>query len=218
MFSTHNQEDGGIPTQMFTVFETAMVPDCVLANTSDATADAIIHLLSNSTRYLNWRVSCSHDLMQQAIMKALREPEIPGNDTIAQANRALHDLVMLQRNTNPRVPFTDEMLAIAVRENKVASERNLLQFTPLAEFCSWEFSTDEILRLEQGLQPHQRECYELLMEAQSWELRDDDIIGQREAQKLGFEDVREVEAAPSAVRTMFGPPPSEPKTAKKDAP
>lgn len=196
----------------FYFFETSLVPDCVLANPTDATAQAIIMSIAGSYE-MRGRISCSRSLMQQAILTMLREPAASAVDAIVTFNQGLRDLCMLNRICKPPAPYTGEMLGVAVHQNKVATLADFLSWLPYNSWSIWELTLDDLLRLQLSLQPHQADCYHLLYAAIKQEFAND-VIGQEVAQRLGFEDVAELEAAQDAVRSRVGIAPPDPELHK----
>lgn len=193
--------------------ELSRILNCLLANPTDPTAFAFIdHMVDDhmidyyEPRDLYNRphrpLTCSHDLMQQAIRRILRDPGTPRDVTSTKLppSLILYRLLELNSSCTPPAPLTAEMLALAVNKNKPKMVKLLMGHFPRGP---GHLSIEDLLQLELNLQPHQRKCYNLIY--REIEERNQGDIEQNMAQRLGFADFPALYAARCAVHAMFQP-------------
>lgn len=140
--------------------------------------------------------------MQQAISKALRCCGTPQDGTHINPDGTFYDLMSLNEACIPRATLTAEMLSLTIQSDTLKRLLDSCKRNPGAN-QSQGYSIDEMFRLELGLQQHQHECYNLITARIARIMTDYSANWQEVAQSLGFEDVRELKAARSAVRDMF---------------
>lgn len=189
------------------VFRSYVMPDCVLADLPNFMSVELTEAIACSD--YPCEMSASPDMMQQAILKALRDP-VP----LKYNERPFFDLARLLLELNEqcevRPPLQIEMLAAAVQGNKAESLLDLLNSLPdpedneeYEEKIPWDrpITIEDLVRLELSLQAHQVDCYEAL--AELIETIFPHGANREVAQKLGFGSVRVLETARAAVNEMF---------------
>lgn len=193
--------------EWFCIFEMDVIPDCLLANPTDATTNTIIWLMQHFEQPQQ-HLSCSPELMQQAILKTIRHPQTPQDAaTIVGPDQAFYNLIELNELCRPPAPLTAEMLALAVHQDEPDMVRHLLlsfPWNPNQRNSVLKISGNNLLRLELGLRPRQHACYNELINAFRDNFDGDDI-GQDVALRHGFADVRTLKATRRALHDMFCP-------------
>lgn len=199
------------PPEWFCLFDMEIIPDCVLADPTDATTDTIISLIKDSEQP-HQHYSCSPHLMQQAILKTIRGPETPPDPaTTVDADHAFYGLISLNELCHPPAPLAAEMLTTAVQRDDFKMVRYLLLSFPrdparrnplVFRNQVLDIAVDDLLRLELGIQGHQDECYKELVKAITLNFDDGDIT-RGVAQRLGFGDVQVLKATRRAVHDLF---------------
>lgn len=197
----------------FCIFETEMVPDCLLANPTEETSIELLELLQDfgDKLYEGWtryHLSCSTYRMQHAIMTTLRgTPELSRDETsteeLVERGRAFRILTELNAVCDEPAPMRAEMLRVAIDTNQPDKLDLLLDMFPTGVYrrIHWDCDFDELLRLELDLRRHQHRCYKVIVKA--IKRRYPGGIGQEMAQRAGFCDVQALNRARSDIYAMF---------------